>query len=180
MEILELDIPGVLLLKPKVISDERGSFLESYKESLFHDAGIDHTFCQDNQSVSRRNVIRGLHFQEPPFEQGKLVRVVTGSVMDVVVDIRKGSPHYGHYLKVQLNALNMNVLWIPPGFAHGFVSLEDDTMLLYKCTKEYNRESESGILWNDPDLAIDWGIEDPVISEKDKALPCLKDLNSKF
>ncbi len=180
MDIQELEIPGLLLITPKIYSDDRGTFLESFKESVFRKSGIVHSFSQDNQSVSAKNVLRGLHFQIPPYEQGKLVRVVEGKATDVVVDIRKKSSHYGRYLKVELDAVESKILWIPSGFAHGFVAREERTVFLYKCTKEYNQDSESGILWNDPDLAIDWGVDEPLISAKDAALPYFKDLNSKF
>lgn len=180
MEVQELDIPGVLLITPRVYKDSRGSFLESYKDSAFRQVGINFTFGQDNQSVSGRNVLRGLHFQNPPFEQGKLVRVVSGAATDVIVDIRRDSATYGRHLKIELDASNMRILWIPPGFAHGFVSRSDQTVFLYKCTKEYDQASESGIRWDDPELGIDWQVTDPVISEKDAALPYFKELKTKF
>ena len=167
MELIHTSIKGLVLIQPDVFPDERGYFFESYQEEKFRALGIHATFVQDNESMSQKGVLRGLHFQRPPFAQGKLVRVVTGSVLDVAVDIRKGSPTYGQWVKAELSAANKLMMWIPEGFAHGFLVLEDNTIFQYKCTNYYNRESEGGIIWNDPDLAIDWGIKDPVVSEKD-------------
>jgi len=134
-------------------------------------------FVQDNQSLSSKNVIRGLHFQKAPFEQGKLVRVVKGSVVDVAVDIRPGSRTFMQHFKAELSENNFRMMWIPPGFAHGFVALENNTVFLYKCTGYYNKNAESGIIYNDPDLNIDWGKEDAIVSEKDLSLPFLKEIN---
>ena len=180
MKITNLALNGVILIEPRIFTDERGYFFESYNEERFNKAGIHVEFVQDNQSLSSKGVLRGLHFQNPPFDQGKLVRVVSGSVLDVVVDIRKESPTYGHHLSLKLDALSSQMMWIPPGFAHGFVALEDQTIFLYKCTKVYNKDSEGGILYNDPDLNIDWGIKTPIVSEKDLELELFKNLNSKF
>ena len=180
MEISPLTIPGPLIIKPRIMEDERGSFFESYNESAFEHAGLPVRFAQDNQSVSHKNVLRGLHFQHPPYEQGKLVRVVQGSVLDVIVDIRRGSPHYGHHLKVLLHADEQKMLWIPPGFAHGFLSLVEGTVFLYKCTKGYHKPSEDGIFWKDTEVGIDWGVENPLVSSKDNILPALNKLNSPF
>ncbi|HMT29440.1 MAG TPA: dTDP-4-dehydrorhamnose 3,5-epimerase [Bacteroidia bacterium] len=180
MKITNLALNGVMLIEPRIFTDERGYFFESYNEERFNKAGIHVEFVQDNQSLSSKGVLRGLHFQNPPFDQGKLVRVVSGSVLDVVVDIRKESPTYGQHLSLKLDALSSQMMWIPPGFAHGFVALEDQTIFLYKCTKVYNKDSEGGILFNDPDLNIDWGIKSPIVSEKDLELELFKNLNSKF
>lgn len=180
MKITNLALNGVMLIEPRIFTDERGYFFESYNEERFNKAGIHVEFVQDNQSLSSKGVLRGLHFQNPPFDQGKLVRVVSGSVLDVVVDIRKESPTYGHHLSLKLDAVSSQMMWIPPGFAHGFVALEDQTIFLYKCTKVYNKDSEGGILYNDPDLNIDWGIKTPIVSEKDLELELFKNLNSKF
>ena len=180
MNIIETTLPGLLIIDPTVFGDDRGYFFESYNQKAFHAAGIDPHFLQDNESKSAKGVLRGLHFQEPPYDQGKLVRVVSGAVMDVSVDIRKESPGYGKWAAFELSEQNKRMLWIPPGFAHGFVTLEDDTVFIYKCTNLYNKGSENSIIWNDPDLNIDWGIENPVISEKDMQAPFFKDLNSPF
>ena len=137
-------------------------------------------FKQDNQSKSSKGVLRGLHFQKPPYAQGKLVRVITGAVMDVAVDIRKGSPTYGQHHSVVLTEENKKMFWVPEGFAHGFVTLEDHTIFSYKCTGLYNPEAEGSILWNDDELKIDWGIENPQLSAKDKIAPNFKDLITEF
>jgi len=180
MEVTQFDISGPLLIKPRVFYDERGYFYESYNQQVFNTIGITDHFVQDNQSSSLKNVLRGLHFQHPPFDQGKLVRVLSGSVLDVAVDIRKHSPTYGKHLKVELSAKNQFLFWIPPGFAHGFISLEEDTIFLYKCTKLYDKQSESGILWNDPALNIDWGCNRPIVSSKDQELPLFNLVESRF
>jgi dTDP-4-dehydrorhamnose 3,5-epimerase len=175
MEVKSTPIEGLLLIKPKIFPDNRGDFFESYTESSFLKEGISSRFVQDNQSRSRKNVLRGMHFQVAPFEQGKLVRVVTGSALDVATDIRKSSATYLKSFSVTLSGSNNLMLWIPPGFAHGFLSLEDDTVLLYKCTAAYTKDAEKGIRWNDPELNIDWGISNPVLSEKDSKLPLFKE-----
>ena len=180
MNILKTELSGLLVIDPKVFGDDRGYFFESFNAEVFASAGLTADFVQDNESRSVKGVLRGLHFQEPPFEQGKLVRVARGAVMDVSVDIRKDSPTYGKWAAFELSEQNKRMLWIPPGFAHGFVTLEDDTVFIYKCTNVYNRESESSILWNDEELGIDWGIENPVISEKDSEAPLFRELNSPF
>lgn len=180
MEITRFDIEGLLLIKPSVFPDERGIFFESYNETSFAKEGLNHKFVQDNQSSSKKGVLRGLHYQNPPFDQGKLVRVVKGSVLDIAVDIRKKSPTYGKYVAAVLSEENKLLLWIPPGFAHGFLSLEDDTIFLYKCTNGYNKISEGGIRWNDPDLNIAWGITTPIVSEKDLELPTFSNFESHF
>lgn len=180
MEVSQFNIAGPLLFKPRVFHDERGYFYESYNENLFFKLGLTTRFVQDNQSSSKKNVLRGLHYQHPPFDQGKLVRVAKGSVLDVAVDIRKNSPSYGQHVKVNLSADNQLIFWIPPGFAHGFLSLEDDTLFLYKCTNVYDKDSESGILWNDAPLNIEWGIEKPIVSAKDMELAAFSTIESKF
>jgi dTDP-4-dehydrorhamnose 3,5-epimerase len=180
MDITTFDIQGPLLIKPRIFHDDRGYFYESYNAPVFNRNGISAVFVQDNQSSSLKNVLRGLHFQAPPFDQGKLVRVVKGAVYDVAVDIRKGSPTYGQHLKVELTEENKFMFWIPPGFAHGFLSLENDTLFLYKCTNVYDKQSEGGLLWNDPDLNIDWGMSEPLVSEKDMELSAWKNFNSPF
>lgn len=171
MEIKNTFLQGLLIIEPKVFEDNRGYFFESYNQNEFSKCGITDCFIQDNQSISDKNVLRGLHFQNPPFAQGKLVRVLSGAVLDVVVDIRKNSPTFGKHFKQLLSETNKVMLWIPPGFAHGFLTLEDKTVFFYKCTQFYNKASEASILWNDPKLAIDWEIENPIVSEKDAKAP---------
>jgi dTDP-4-dehydrorhamnose 3,5-epimerase len=180
MEIVKYDIEGPLLIKPRIFKDERGYFFESYNETNYISAGLNLKFVQDNESCSSKNVLRGLHFQNPPFAQGKLVRVIKGSVIDIAVDIRKNSPTYGEHIKVELSEDNKYQFWIPPGFAHGFLSLSDETIFSYKCTNLYNKESEGGIIWNDPNLNIDWGTNHPIVSEKDLILSSFNELNSQF
>jgi dTDP-4-dehydrorhamnose 3,5-epimerase len=164
----------VVEIIPRIFEDERGYFFESYNKSVFHSNGILEEFVQDNQSFSRKGVLRGLHFQKEPYAQGKLVKVSLGKVLDVVVDIRKGSPTLGQHAKFLLEAHKNNMLYIPPGFAHGFVTLED-AIFTYKCTNLYHKESEGGVLWNDPEIGIDWTISNPIVSGKDLQL---KPLNS--
>ena len=170
-------IDGLLVIEPKVFADERGFFMESFKASDFAAFGIAHDFVQDNHSKSRKGVIRGLHFQRAPYAQGKLVRVTRGRAWDVAVDLRKGSPTFGIWCAVELSADNHLLFWIPEGFAHGFLALEEETELLYKCTAEYHQASDAGICWNDPDIAIEWPDSGaaPILSAKDAALPRLKD-----
>lgn len=180
MEIITTPLKGLLIIKPDVFEDERGYFFESFNHEKFLKLGLDLHFVQDNESKSKKGVLRGLHFQAPPFEQGKLVRVMRGSVLDVAVDIRRDSPTYGRWESIILSGQNKWMYWIPAGFAHGFVTLEDDTIFFYKCTNVYNKASEGSILWHDADLNINWGIENPVISEKDKAAPLFRQFNSPF
>jgi dTDP-4-dehydrorhamnose 3,5-epimerase len=169
MNIIEGEIPGLLTLEPKIFQDERGYFFESFNVKRFHElTGLDYTFCQDNESLSQKNVLRGLHFQSPPFAQGKLVRVVSGSVLDIAVDIRKSSPFYGKYQTIELSASNKRMFFIPPGFAHGFLALEDNTVFSYKCTNYYETSAEKTLKWNDRDLDIKWPINKPLVSEKDQ------------
>lgn len=180
MKITQTELPGLLIIEPDVFRDERGYFCETYNQGKLSQLGFNQTFVQDNESKSSKGVLRGIHFQKPPFAQAKLVRVVSGSVIDFAVDLRKGSPTYGKYKAVKLEAEKKNMLYLPEGFGHAFVSLEDNTIFSYKCSNLYNKESESGILFSDPDLAIDWQIENPILSDKDKILPCFKDFDSPF
>ena len=178
----ENKIKGLYIIEPKLWRDDRGYFYESYSKKYFEDEGIIADFVQDNQSLSQKGTLRGLHAQKNPSAQGKLVRVIKGSVMDVAVDIRAKSPTYGQYVSIELNEENHKMLWVPPGFLHGFVTLEDNTIFTYKVTKLYDKDSEIGTLWNDKDLNIDWGIDpsEVILSEKDKQLPAFKDFKSPF
>ena len=163
------EIEGLLLIKPRIFEDDRGFFYESFNETKYKEIlGAEIQFVQDNISVSKKNVLRGLHFQKPPFAQGKLVTVLRGSVIDVAVDLREKSETYGQYQLVELSENNKLQFWIPAGFAHGFCSLEDDTIFSYKCSNYYSPQHEETIMWNDPDLAIDWKIINPIVSDKDK------------
>ena len=180
MEIIKTHIEGLLVIKPRIFEDDRGYFFESWSRNLFKDIGLDIDFVQDNQSLSQKGVLRGLHFQNPPYEQGKLVHVIKGSVMDIALDIRKKSPTYGHHFSVILSDENKKIFWVPPGFAHGFVALESDTIVTYKCTNFYNKDAEGTILWNDSDLNINWGVEDPIISEKDAKAESFRNFTTKF
>lgn len=182
MKFLETAIQDLFIIEPKIWKDDRGYFFESYNKQAFDEAGIRVNFVQDNQSLSQKGTLRGLHAQANPFAQGKLVRVIQGKVLDIAVDIRKGSKTYGQYEAVELSGENNRMLWIPPGFLHGFVTLEDQTIFTYKVSGLYNKASEFGVIWNDSDLNIDWGIseEEIILSEKDKVLPKFRDLNSSF
>ncbi|MHA4738259.1 dTDP-4-dehydrorhamnose 3,5-epimerase [Dyadobacter sp. MSC1_007] len=175
MQLRETSIAGLVEIFPRIFEDDRGMFFESYNEEVFERLGLPVNFVQDNQSFSKKGVVRGLHFQNAPFAQGKLVRVISGRVLDVAVDIRPDSPTFGQHEIFELRSDTNNIAYIPEGFAHGFVALED-TIFSYKCTNVYNKGAESGILWNDPDLNIDWGISDPIVSEKDLVLPTFKSL----
>ena len=177
MKFLTTFIEGLIIIEPDVYGDSRGSFFESWTRKEFESHGIPADFVQDNQSYSSKNVLRGLHYQLPPFAQGKLVRVVRGSVLDVAVDIRNESPTCGQHFLLELSEKNNKMLWIPEGFAHGFLTLENDTVFLYKCTAYYDRKSETGIRYDDPSLNILWNIANPVLSEKDMALPFFKEQN---
>lgn len=178
MTIRETGIEGLLLLEPRVFTDARGSFQESYHRQRFHELGVEMEFIQDNQSHSVFGVIRGLHFQRPPHQQTKLVRVTSGTVYDVAVDIRPGSATYGKWFGIELSGENHLQLLVPEGFAHGFSVLSDEATVFYKCDAYYHPTSESGIRYDDPDLDIDWklGPADGIISEKDRQLPYFKDL----
>lgn len=171
-------IEDVILVKPKVFGDNRGFFMETYKKSDFFENGITEDFVQDNHSKSSKGVLRGLHYQAKPYGQAKLVRCVRGRIFDVAVDIRKNSKTYGQYVKVELSEENKHMLFIPNGFAHGFVALTDDVELMYKTGGEYAPNADRGILWNDEDINIDWEIDfEPILSEKDKLQPKFKDIN---
>ena len=180
MEITRTTIEGIIILQPKVFGDDRGYFFESWNKKTFKSIDIDLDFVQDNQSLSQKGVLRGLHFQNPPHEQGKLVRVIKGSVIDVAVDIRRMSPTYGQHFKIILSEKNNKSLWIPPGFAHGFAALEENTIFSYKCTGLYNKLSEGTIAWNDKDLNINWDVKNPLISEKDLISVSFKHFESEF
>lgn len=170
-----LGIPDIILIEPRRFSDERGFFLETYKESEFSKHGLPSSFKQDNHSLSQKNVLRGLHYQLPPSAQGKLIRVISGSIYDVAVDIRRDSKFFKKWISVELSAENMNILWIPEGFAHGFLSLSDGTQVIYKATAEYDPESERGIMYNDQDLGIEWPVKNPILSKKDMVYPGLNE-----
>ncbi len=175
MQIRKTAIDGLVELIPRIFEDERGLFFESFNADIFEKLGLPKNFVQDNQSFSKKGVVRGLHFQNAPCAQGKLVRVVSGRVLDVAVDIRPESPTFGQYEIFELSAELNNMAYLPEGFAHGFAALED-SIFSYKCTNVYNKECESGILWNDPELNIDWGVANPIVSEKDIVLPTFKQL----
>ena len=171
-------LKDVVLIIPKIFKDERGFFLETYKHSEFAKNGINIQFVQDNYSKSQAKVLRGLHFQKSPYDQAKLIRCTKGRIYDIAVDLRPQSTTFKQYLKIELSEENKNMLYIPEGFAHGFVVLSEEAELLYKTNKEYNKNAESGIFWADKSLSIDWGIDfDPVLSEKDKNLPSLEELD---
>jgi dTDP-4-dehydrorhamnose 3,5-epimerase len=180
MEIIKTPIKGLLVIKPRIFGDDRGYFFESWSKQSFAEAGLDLDFVQDNQSISSKGVLRGLHFQNLPYAQGKLVRVIKGAVLDVALDIRKNSPTYGQHFSIELSEENKTIVWIPPGFAHGFATLKDNTIFTYKCTEVYNKESEGALLWNDKDLNINWEINDPLVSEKDLVAGNFKNFVSKF
>ena len=182
MKITTTAIEGLLTIEPRIFPDDRGYFYESYNKNKFAEVGIIGEFVQDNQSFSHKGALRGLHGQANPFAQGKLVRVLQGSVLDVAVDIRKNSPTYGHHVSVELSGKNHTQLWIPPGFLHGFVTLEDNTIFTYKVTNFYDKESEIGVLWNDPTLGIGWGVNDAevLLSPKDEVLPKFADFVTPF
>jgi dTDP-4-dehydrorhamnose 3,5-epimerase len=175
-----LQLPEVILIEPRVFSDERGFLLETYKYSEFYANGITEHFVQANHSHSLQRTLRGLHYQKAPRAQGKLVRAAVGEVFDVVVDIRQGSPHYGQWLAVNLSADNNRILYVPPGFAHGACVISTEATLLYSVTQEYAPEHEAGIAWNDPSLSIRWPFEQPLLSVRDRALPCLSDADKNF
>lgn len=170
MEVKHFDIGGLVEFRPKIFNDDRGSFFESFRMDILQREGIDKLFVQDNQSFSYKNVLRGIHFQKKPHEQAKLIRVVYGKALDVAVDLRPDSETFGRYQSVVLDAVTNNMFYIPEGFGHGFLALEN-CILQYKCTAYYHPASDSGIIWDDPDLGIDWGIDEPILSAKDAALP---------
>jgi dTDP-4-dehydrorhamnose 3,5-epimerase len=176
------DFPGLFIFEPVIFEDSRGYFFESYNENVFREQGIEINWVQDNQSSSGYGVIRGLHYQLPPYAQSKVIRVLRGKILDIVVDIRKGSPAYGKTFSIKLSAKNKKQLFIPAGFAHGFSVLSEKAEVLYKCDVFYKKESEAGILYNDPALAIDWMIPagKEIVSDKDKVLPVLAGCNNSF
>ena len=182
MRLQSTELAGVLLIQPQTFADQRGFFLETYHLEKLRAAGLDATFVQDNWSVSKKGVLRGLHFQAPPHAQGKLVRVTRGSIFDVAVDIRVGSPSYGRHVGATLSAVNWTQMWVPAGFAHGFCTLEPDTEVIYKVTEYYAPESDRGLKWDDPDLGIKWPVEsgEATLSEKDRHLPVLKQMAPAF
>ena len=180
MKVEKTLLSDLIVISPKVFGDERGYFMESFNKLALASYIGNYEFVQDNQSLSAKGVIRGLHFQNPPYEQGKLVRVIKGSVNDIVVDLRKSSSTYGKYFKIKLSESNFKMLWIPPGFAHGFETLEDNTIFAYKVTNDYNKESEGSILWNDPTLNIEWDTKNPINSKKDNEGELFKNFHSLF
>jgi len=177
LNIIKCAIPGPLIIEPKVLGDDRGFFMESWNAKGFIEWGLDIAFVQDNHSRSRKGVLRGMHFQNPG-PQGKLVRVVNGSVFDVAVDLRRSSPSFGKWVGVELSAANKRMFWVPQGFAHGFLTLEDDTDFLYKCDAPYAPRQEHSLAWDDPDVGVEWPLKgmELLISAKDKAGTALKDI----
>lgn len=182
MNIIHTEIPDVLIVEPRVFGDSRGYFFESFSERRFKELVADVDFVQDNESKSSFGVVRGLHFQKPPYTQAKLVRVVKGKVLDVAVDLRKGSPTYGKYVSVEISEENHRQVYIPKGFAHGFAVLSEEAVFQYKCDAYYEPKSEGAIAWNDPDLNVDWKLmpEQVLLSDKDRNNPCMKDFDSPF
>ena len=182
MEIIKTPIEGLLVIKPQVFVDARGYFVETYNENRYREAGIDAQFVQDNQSCSSYGVVRGLHFQRPPYTQAKLVCCTVGRVLDIAVDLRKNSPTFGQWHSVELSAENHLQFFIPKGFAHGFSVLSETAVFTYKCDELYHPEADGGILLSDPDLAIDWQVPEElrILSEKDKKHPMLKDFDNPF
>jgi dTDP-4-dehydrorhamnose 3,5-epimerase len=180
MTVHETPIADLLIIQPKIFSDERGYFFESFRMSILQERGIDVRFVQDNESMSNRGVLRGLHLQAPPKAQAKLLRVVQGSIYDVAVDLRKDSPTYGAFFGAELSGENKTMLFIPEGFGHGFCCLEDHTIVQYKCSDYYAPDLEIGVRWDDPAIGIDWPIDQPILSEKDTKHPALADFKSPF
>lgn len=177
-EFRHLSIPDVILITPACYHDERGFFAETFRESAFRAAGIDQRFVQDNHSFSKKNVLRGLHFQRTPKAQGKLVQTLTGEIFDVAVDLRAGSPTFGKWISETLSGENRRILYVPAGFAHGFFVLSNSVHVTYKVTAEFSREHDAGVAWNDPDIGISWPTQMPILSSKDAFLPRLRDLES--
>ena len=180
MKVQPTPFEGLYVIEPRVFQDSRGYFFESWNKETFAGLSIPAEYVQDNQSGSVANVIRGLHFQVTPHAQGKLVRVLQGAVLDVVVDLRRNQPTFGKHFKIFLEADDKKMLFIPEGFAHGFRTLKDNTVFFYKCTSGYHKASERTIRWNDPELKIDWGTDDPLLSEKDRTAPLFRDFDSPF
>lgn len=177
---VETEFEGLVILEPDVFGDHRGYFLETYNAVALAELGFVHEFVQDNLSFSRKGILRGLHFQAPPFAQGKLVSVLRGEVLDIAVDIRQSSPTYGKVFEVVLSEENHKMAYIPPGFAHGFIVRSDECLFSYKCTNYYNREAENGLMWNDPMFDIQWGDESPLLSDKDKVYAPFAEFVSPF
>ena len=182
MKFIPTPIPGLLVIEHQIWKDDRGFFVETYNQQPFQQNGIQETFVQDNLSRSRKGVLRGLHAQSGANAQGKLVRVLQGSVLDVAVDIRKDSDTYGQHFSIELTESNARSLWIPAGFLHGFLALEDNTLFAYKVTGRYDKSGEMGVRWNDPALAIKWPVEETqlILSDKDRSLPLLSEINNPF
>ena len=180
MEITRTDIEGLLVVQPKVFSDERGYFFESFRKEILSGHQVNGDFVQGNISKSKKNTVRGLHYQVGKHAQGKLCQVITGKVLDVALDIRFNSPTFGQHFSLELSEENHTMIWIPPGFAHGFSVLSDEAIFLYKCTAYYSKEDERAILFNDADLNIDWKVEAPVVSDKDMNAKLFKDINRDF
>lgn len=184
MNIIKTPIADLLVIEPKVWKDNRGYFYESFNAKTLEEAGVKEQFVQDNQSFSQKGTLRGLHAQKAPFAQGKLVRVIQGRVLDVAVDARKSSPTYGQHFSIELSGDNHKQLWVPPGFLHGFLTLEDETIFTYKVTNYYDKDSEVGVMWNDADLQINWSAdlaeEDLLLSDKDLILPSFSEFSSPF
>ena len=180
MKVHKCDIEGVVIIEPRIFADDRGYFFEAFSEREFAEQVCDTHFVQDNEVRSSYGVVRGLHFQLPPHAQSKLVRVAKGHILDVAVDIRQGSPTFGQYVAVELSDENHRQLFVPRGFAHGFVTLTDDVEFLYKADNYYAPEADGGIRWNDPEIGVEWGVEDPILSRKDENAPLLKDAVTGF
>jgi len=181
MEFIKTTLKDAYIIKPQIFGDNRGFFLESYSKKKFEKEGIGAEFVQDNHSRSeKKGTLRGLHFQLPPYTQAKLIRVVSGKILDVIVDLRRDSETFRKWEAFELSAENFQILFVPKGFAHGFMTLEDDTEVLYKADNFYKPESEGGIAWNDPDLKINWPLENPILSERDGKWPNLKNLDNPF
>ncbi|MFW6331555.1 MAG: dTDP-4-dehydrorhamnose 3,5-epimerase, partial [Gemmatimonadota bacterium] len=176
MDVTATPLPGILLIRPRVFRDDRGRFLETWRRERYVDAGLPADFVQDNAAVSTRGVLRGLHYQYPE-PQGKLVMALQGEVWDVAVDVRRGSPHFGRWYATTLSAENGHQLWIPEGFAHGYVALSESAVFAYKCTRAYHPAGDAAIRWDDPELGIDWPVAAPVLSDKDAAAPLLRDID---
>jgi len=181
MKKIETALAEVFIIEPQVFGDHRGYFMETYNEAKFHELGITNVFVQDNQSfTAQKGTLRGLHFQNDPMAQAKLVRCGRGAVLDVAVDIRKGSPNYLKWVAVELSAENKRMLFIPRGFAHGFVTLTDDVEFIYKVDNLYSKEHDRGIRFDDPSIGVEWGVENPILSQKDTSSPLLKDSDCNF
>lgn len=181
MNVIETKLPGVCIIEPQVFGDHRGWFMESWSQKKMEDNGLNAVFVQDNQSyTAKKGTLRGIHFQQYPMSQAKLVRVVRGAVMDVAVDLRKDSPTYKQWISVELSAENKRQLFIPQGFGHAFLTLTDDVEFVYKCDNLYSRELERSIRYDDPEIGIEWGVDGPVLSDKDAAAPFLKDSDCNY